>query len=560
MRHLAFAGGTAIALALAAVPAQAQTNSPSSVTPPSGRPQIPTDDSSVAVPEAEALRAPANAETLSITVRAIEVSDGLPELAAATARITAPFVNRPVTLAELYGAAAAIEQLYAARGYVLTRVVVPPQEMKPGGVFELKIVNGFIETIEVSSSLGNAQRAVAARVRPIESQPGLRMPAIERAILIAGDTPGVTLTSTLAPGTEAGGTRLVLEGRYRPVTGAIAFDNRISSGLGGSIVSAQLALNSPLGLGAQFYGFGVGTTRVSRLFGSDAPIRILGGGVLVPIGSGRLTLNPEATFTRTQPLPVAGVPDTRGHFRRYSLIADYVIDRTRRSNLVLSGKIEHIEETNDAIGFGVRLSEDRFLVGRVLLDGAWRLPEGGLFAGSVRISQGLDGRLPSELAAGVTPSRQGARPAFTTAAATLRADLPLGRRAEAHVIVKGQTSFGDAVFRSEQASLEGRDALSAYIGGETSVDSAATARLELAAQLRGFKGSIALPYAFVAGGVGVIERPTAIERRELRLANIGLGARVQYDRIGLALEWAHGFAGSGFPRTDRISIAATLGF
>ena len=85
----------------------------------------------------EGLTAPANASKLFLTIGNVTVEGGFPELAADTAAITAKIQGRQISVAEIFAAANAIEQAYAARGYVLVRVAVPPQQLKNGGRFVL---------------------------------------------------------------------------------------------------------------------------------------------------------------------------------------------------------------------------------------------------------------------------------------------------------------------------------------------------------------------------------------------------------------------------------------
>ena len=51
---------------------------------------------------------------------------------------------------------------------------------------------------------------------------------IERRLLLAGDTPGVILRSTLAPGQTEGGAVLVIDAKYQAISETLAFDNSLS--------------------------------------------------------------------------------------------------------------------------------------------------------------------------------------------------------------------------------------------------------------------------------------------------------------------------------------------
>jgi len=94
------------------------------------------------------LAAPANASSLSVAVSNVAVSGGFPELEAETSAIIEKIRGRRVSVADIFVAANAIEQAYAARGYVLVRVAVPPQKLQNGGTLRLVVLDGFIEGVD----------------------------------------------------------------------------------------------------------------------------------------------------------------------------------------------------------------------------------------------------------------------------------------------------------------------------------------------------------------------------------------------------------------------------
>ena len=68
----------------------------------------------ILLPPAAGLAAPAGAENLSVTLGGVSVEGGFPELKSGTDAIAARLNGRRATLAEIYRAANAIEQAYAA--------------------------------------------------------------------------------------------------------------------------------------------------------------------------------------------------------------------------------------------------------------------------------------------------------------------------------------------------------------------------------------------------------------------------------------------------------------
>ena len=90
---------------------------------------------------------------------------------------------------------------------------------------------------------------ISAVIDPLVGRADLRLPEIERKLLIAGDTPGVALRSTLSPGATPGGAILVVEARYQMVSGFAGFDNTLSGSLGVPASPSGLIRIAPWGSG-----------------------------------------------------------------------------------------------------------------------------------------------------------------------------------------------------------------------------------------------------------------------------------------------------------------------
>jgi hemolysin activation/secretion protein len=562
----ALVGVAAAASLVVAGSAFAQTTAPSSVTPPTLRPEA-RASSAIVIPESNGLRPPAGSEGLTVTLSGVDVEGGYKELADQTEAITAGLKGRQRTLAEIYAAASAIEAAHVRAGYILVRAAVPPQQLVDGGRLRIVIVDGFIEAVDTAAVPARSRAVVAARVSGLAGHHHVKLAQIEGPLLIANDVPGISLTSTLMRGSQPGGARLVVNAKQQLLSGSLGFDNNYDRLLDTYGFSAQLALNSALGLGEQLYGFAAGGYDLGKFFTRDAPVRVLGGGAVVPFVNGRLVINPEATFSRTQPIAETGVARTRALLRRLTLRAGYTVTKTRSSSLAFNATVEQIDETNSAIDFGVQISHDRFMAARLGLSFTQARSNGGFWAASGQVSHGLGslGAL-STRPAGVLVSRLGATNDFTRLGLTLRGGLPVAQRLRLAVTARGQTTFGRPVFRSEQTTLEGGEALSAYTGGLTAVDSAVTGRAELARPFT-IGASKALtqiaPYVFAAAGAGRIERPTVLEPSSITAAAAGIGVRIFIEQLGLSLsaEYARGFADvAALDKANRFNGSITFRF
>ena len=562
--------GAVLPLWLAASPVWAQTGAPITVTPPSLAPQQRENRFRVEVPEGGALEAPVGAEALAVTPGEIIIEGSFAEVSPATNAVIAALRGRRISLREIYAAASAIEAAHVRAGYVLARVSIPAQDLRDGGVLRIIVTDGFIEAVDVSGLPERVRASVLARAGKLTGRRHLRLADIEQPLTIASDVPGLTLRSTLMRGKQAGGTKLLLEGSHQLVSGRVGADNALDPSLGTYEFSAQVSLNSALGLGEQIYGFAALGYDVSKLASSDAPVRVLGGGLTLPLGNGRLALNPEATYSRTRPAPAAGAPQTVGTLRRLTLRGNYTLVRARTRQSSLSITLEQIDEASVLPDFATMLSHDRYSVLR--LGASWLLKTGSRSqsSASLQVSRGL-GNLGAisaadALATGTPFSRQGVSTNFSRLSASGRASWQLGSSANLSVSARGQSTFGDAVFRSEQFSLEGTDGLSAYVGGTTAVDEGLIGRVELATEAHvGSKawGLRLLPYLFAAAGTGRIDAPTALEPASISAASFGAGLRADLGNSGLSLsaEYAHGLSGyRPLADANRLNVGVGLSF
>ncbi|WP_428332432.1 ShlB/FhaC/HecB family hemolysin secretion/activation protein [Novosphingobium sp.] len=540
------------------------------MTPPTLRPADTGGHMQVEIPEAGALTPPAGAETLSVTLSGATIEGGFAEVVPQTEAVLAGLRGRRVTLAQIYAAASEIEAIHARAGYVLARVAVPAQDLHDGGDLRIVVIDGFIEDIDVSGVSPRVRKVVLARTAFLKGRRHLKLGQIEQPLLIAADVPGLSLKSTLVRGGQAGATRIVLEGTSQLVSGSVGGDNQLHPSLGTYSVNAQLSLNSLLGLGEQIYGFVSSGYQIDRIFASDVRERVLGGGAVFGIGDGRLTINPEATFSRTRPAPDVSAPLTTGDLRRLSLRLGYTLVRTRQETFGLTASVEQIDETNNVPSFDVSISHDRYMAARVGLNYSHTGGPFGSWSAGGTVSQGLGGlgalTLADAARSGTPFSRQGASDGFTKLNVQMSGVMSPVQAIDLRIYAAGQSTFGKAVFRAEQSTLEGATAVSAYVGGMTAVDESVTARAELGGRiaLAGGKDPFVLaPYVFAAGGVGAIERPTALEPGTIRAAAFGAGARTSLFRPGLtfAVEYAHGISDfRPIAKADRVNFSTSLRF
>lgn len=163
----------------------------------------------------------------------------------------ATFLNRPLSFAELQQAADAVTATYREAGWIV-RAYLPKQS----------IIEGVV-TIQVTEAvfgksflLGNAPLRMAVQrlmdMIAYAQKPGQAMSAraVDRALLLMDDLPGVSVAGSMVEGEQSGETDVMLYVTDEPaLTGTVATDNTGSRSTGINRLSSNLSINSPLHLG-----------------------------------------------------------------------------------------------------------------------------------------------------------------------------------------------------------------------------------------------------------------------------------------------------------------------
>jgi hemolysin activation/secretion protein len=170
------------------------------------------------------------------------------------------WLDRPITFDDLQKACEAIEALYRRRGFIV-QAILPPQNIVAGVVI-IQVVEARLGEVTVDTPTEVA-RFDKKRARDfIIAYNELGKPAdtesLERSLIILNETPGVNVTSALEAGTKEGETNLRLTLSDTPLlSGRLEANNYGAKSTGVAQATVSAALNSPLGLGDQFLGYGI---------------------------------------------------------------------------------------------------------------------------------------------------------------------------------------------------------------------------------------------------------------------------------------------------------------
>lgn len=250
--------------------------------------------------------------------------------------VVAEFAHRELGFDDLQRAADAVAAAYREAGWIV-RVYLPEQDVS-AGLITLQVVEARFAGVRMEgapSKLVMASEIEAwFKSRQPTGQP-LNANALDRALLLADDLPGLSVAGTLAPGQADGETALVLQTTDEPfIYGDVGLDNNGARSTGSSRLSANMNINSPGGRGELV------SLNLLHTEGSDYGRVAL----TVPDGHNGLRLGLSASAMSYK---VIGGPDSivnldvRGRSSSLGLDWSYPLVRARQHNLFFSGGLEN---------------------------------------------------------------------------------------------------------------------------------------------------------------------------------------------------------------------------
>ena len=162
-----------------------------------------------------------------------------------------PFANRVLDFAQLQASAEAVAQAYRDHGWVV-KTYLPEQDIADGMV-TIGIVEAVFGKVVLSGApLHRVAQSDVLELFARQQAPGafLNMDALDRALFLADDLPGVTAAGNLSEGSAPGQTDLVLQLSDEPLlSGGVSTDNTGALSTGAYRLNASLNINSPGGWG-----------------------------------------------------------------------------------------------------------------------------------------------------------------------------------------------------------------------------------------------------------------------------------------------------------------------
>jgi hemolysin activation/secretion protein len=166
-------------------------------------------------------------------------------------RITQAYLDRDISIAELFEIRSKITELYLAKGYVTSGAIVPPQRIvKTDGIVEIQVVEGRVESIEVKGNSRLNADYVRNRIARHTGKP-LNQQQLLRGLQLLRLNPLINnVRAELAAGLQPGSSILTVEIGEAPIWHSqISLDNHRSPSAGTDRRQVQISNSNLFGWG-----------------------------------------------------------------------------------------------------------------------------------------------------------------------------------------------------------------------------------------------------------------------------------------------------------------------
>ncbi|HSW13453.1 MAG TPA: POTRA domain-containing protein [Solimonas sp.] len=442
------------------------------------------------------------------------------------------YLNRPVTLLEIFEAADKISDYYVSKGYTLASVNVPPQKIESGKV-RMLVSEGRIARIVTEDSKLYSREQITdylGEIRPGTVYQGM---ALQERVRQLNTLPGLQAKAVVKPGEGYGTSDLIIKTVEDPLSGSMIVDNYGRESVGEMRISAFAQINNPGNVGDQL--------QLLLLRSSEDLLRY-----------GYIAYSLPVNFTGTRVNFSYGAAEFE--------VEGSTVEGSNRSARVM---LEHplLTDTNDRLQVGVGAS-------RTIANSDF----GGLFASESGTSITL-----LELESTYTHSH--ANLAVTQVVTNISTNFEQLERAELDAAFLGGTRVENAGQRLRAEldvqhlsplpkglqlflrangvySPDPLSDISAYsLGGPSGIRGYPASEVRGA---RGYFGTIGFNRPFNLGAARITGRVFADSGRvfdiddgltrqpDEELSSVGFGADLQYDRVNAKLDWS-------FPRDNHAS-------
>ncbi len=392
--------------------------------------------------------APEGAENIKLFIREIRIEGSTVYSPEQLRVLYQDLIGHQVTLSAVYDLAQRITAKYGIDGYVLSRAIVPPQNLtKRGAVIHIQVIEGYVDKVVWPDTLGRFRDFFSYYAAKIIADRPSNVRTIERYLLLAGDLPGLKFSTSLkASEKNPNAATLFVEVVYKPVDALARIDNRGTPARGPVQYLGSLTANNFLGA----------NDALTVTYAGVVPTRELE----YVAANYRQVLTAEGLAAFISASDGYGKPGTAQldmlQYKTKTIYLDsgmsYPFIRSREKNLSVTALFFASDSSSDT--FGQPFNEDRLRGGRFKVDFDFADPLRAINQFNFTLSQGIHG-IGSTDNGNPLASVLGGRVDFTKFEALAARTQPIGAGFSAYLAAYGQYATTQ-LLTPEQCSFGGR--------------------------------------------------------------------------------------------------------
>ena len=162
----------------------------------------------------------------------------------ALADLVKDYVNRPITLSDIYDAADVVSNFYLKNGYGLASVNVPAQKIS-GGTVKLEVIEGRLSRITVEGNKRHKTKNILGYLGEVKQGEVYRGGNLQESMRKINELPGLKAKAIVAPGDQYGTSDIVIKTDETLLNGSLTFDNYGRTQIDEYRTTGQIQINNP---------------------------------------------------------------------------------------------------------------------------------------------------------------------------------------------------------------------------------------------------------------------------------------------------------------------------
>lgn len=427
-------------------------------------------------------------------------------------------LNKTISVAELQDIVQNITNYYRNNGYILSRAILPPQHVK-NGVVEVRILEGFIDQVNVIGNPDGAKNLLIKYGNKISESRPTQLKTMERYLLLSNEVPGAQVKAILEPSKKTtAASDLNLSTEMKKYSGYFSYDSYGTRYIGPLQVTAGLEADSMVRAGDASHLTLVRTTKGNELQYYDVSHE-------TPLGSNGARISLGTNDAKTNPLFTLSDVDIAGDSQTVYSNFKYPIIRSREKILTFNAGFNYLD--SKVTTFDAPLYTDHIRSVKAGFNTSFSDRFYGNNNFDLMLGQGLNILGATNNSTSTTTSRFGGQETFTKITFQANRSQLIHGRYSAFGTLQTQYSFVP-LLASEQFGVGGSQLGRAYDPAEIIGDRGVAGSLELRMDTHPGKFLLhdAQFYLFYDGGVVWNMKAVANTKQKQSITSTGAGIRI----------------------------------